>query len=123
MTWYSYGEPAGSSANADLAISNNAIVYFHTDGAGNLSAAVTLDQPSDGSGGDALISISGATGMEILISDDNGEANLNSNTGEGVGDFNWISCCTDGFAIGYWTSTSCITWMCPRGAESTNGSS
>ena len=49
VTWYSYGEPAGSSANADLAISNNAIAYFH-GWSGNLSAAVTLDQPSDGSG-------------------------------------------------------------------------
>ena len=109
QNWYSYNFPVGSSANAELSISNKAIVYFYEDGAGKLSMVVTLDKPDDGTGGAVFLQISGATGMAILVSDDGGEAQLNSGTGTGDGIFNWIECCTDGFVVGHWTSSSCIT--------------
>ena len=107
--WYSYSVPAGSSANANLAIANQAIVYFHQDQNGNLSLVLTLDIPQDSSGGTTVLEINGATGMDILVSDDGGEATMNGSSGTGVGDFNWLACCTDGLVLGYWTSSSCIT--------------
>ena len=120
VEWYNYGNPSGSSANAGLAISNNAIIYFHKDGNDNLSLVVTLDQPDDGSGGNAQVNISGATGMEMLVSDDNTEATLNPTTGSGSGVFNWIDCCTDGMAFGYWTNPTCITLDVPSGSGINN---
>jgi hypothetical protein len=118
--WYSYGNPIGSSANANLSISDNAIIYFFKDGEGKLSLVVTLDKPNDGSGGAAQIVISGASGMEMLVSDEVSEGSLNTVTGNGVGVFNWIDCCTDGFVIGYWTTPSCVTLDVPTGASVDN---
>jgi hypothetical protein len=125
-TWYSYGEPARSSANPipDVRVSGSVIVVAVSGPAACRGAAVAViaDQTSDGSGGElgATFSLDPRAISGVLVSDDGGECRYDARSGTGTCDWRWQPCCTDGVLLGSFPGDFCatITLASPRGVAS-----
>lgn len=104
--FYQYGNPNGASYNGELnggpnPVSSLSQVFF-LDALDGLSLVVVHDNPNDGSGGSTRTqwNLSGDTAAFVL-GDDPGEGAVVSAGGTQFDSTkNWVSCCTDGFAIG-----------------------
>jgi gliding motility-associated-like protein len=100
VSFYAYGNPAGSSAGTGLEISQTFLVMMHEDlTTGNTSLIMILDKTNDGSGGDADVVVTCLPDTAfVALADDAGE--LTGSPPTITGNFNWLNCCTDGGVIG-----------------------
>ena len=107
---YGYGSPSGSSANTGLGLERSDVATFHVykDVNGNHSLILILDQANDGDGGNVRLQVRDAVGYNVLVSDDPSETESFNGNGDADFDWRWVSCCTDGFAIGYIPKGSCL---------------
>ena len=97
--FYSYGTPAGASANTGIEEPNAMLVMLYEDSnTGNTSLITILDQAGDSDGGNVNLEINCLPDSAyIAVSDD-----LNELTGTPptiTGNFNWAPCCTDGGVV------------------------
>ncbi|MBI5917259.1 MAG: gliding motility-associated C-terminal domain-containing protein [Bacteroidetes bacterium] len=99
VNFYSYGNPAGASANTGLELSETFLLMLYEDmTSGNTSLIMILDQANDGTGGSAAIAVDCLPGTAFVdLSDDGGE--LSGSPPLITGNFNWAACCTDGGVI------------------------
>ena len=124
--WYSYGDPAHSSANPDpdVRLSGSVVVTVVSGPAacGGAAIAVIADQTSDGSGGELTgtfaLDPSGVRG--VLVSDDGGECRYDAGRGTGSCAWRWQPCCTDGVLLGSFPGDFCatVTLSAPVGVAS-----
>lgn len=104
--FYQYGSPDGASynghANGSPATQNGLSQVFFVDASDGLSMAVVHDSAHDGSGGRAITSWSLSNDTAgFVVRDDPGESYSTSGGGTSFATSQlWVSCCTDGFAIG-----------------------
>jgi hypothetical protein len=103
VEYYSYDNPAMSSANTGLEKSNSARFWIYEDPVTfELSLFVVLDAADDGSGGALSLGVSGApAGASILVQDDPTDAlSWSAAGGSGTAKWGWDECCTDGWVVG-----------------------
>ena len=98
--FFSYGDPDVASFNTGLEEDNTIVVMLYRDPDGETYLALTIDGVGDGTGGAAVAKFEGLFGASLVVSDDPGEATMNSATGVGVGNWKWAGCCTDGVIYG-----------------------
>jgi hypothetical protein len=104
VDFYSYDNPAATSANTGLEKSNSARFWIYEDPVSSeLSLFVVIDTPDDEDGGDFSLAVSGApSGASLLVEDDDSDAlSWDSAGGSGTAEWNWDPCCTDGWVVGY----------------------
>ena len=109
--FYSYGSPAGSSANAGEETSDQANIYLYRDtNTDKLSLVLVYDVAKDGTGGAMKMTIDGLpAGTTVALKDDPNHAPDTYNTGTGKFTWAWGGCCTDGMALTFPTDSFCIT--------------
>ena len=98
--FFSYGAPNNASFNTGFEEANTAVLMLYRAPDGLDYLALILDGINDGSGGSATVKFEGLYGAELVVSDDPGEATMNSATGIGTGKWAWAPCCTDGVIYG-----------------------
>ncbi len=98
--FYSYGNPAGASANTGIEEPNAMLVMLYEDlNTGNTSLITILDQAGDPDGGNVTLEINCLPDSAYVdVSDDFNE--LSGTPPTITGNFNWAPCCTDGGVIG-----------------------
>ncbi|MDX1408664.1 MAG: SprB repeat-containing protein, partial [Saprospiraceae bacterium] len=98
-SFYSYGNPAVSSANTGLELADGLIIFLYEDAnTGIISLFLIADQANSGSGGEMSFEFNCLpAGAFVVVQDDAGEF-----VGAPpliTGDWSWQGCCTDGGAI------------------------
>ncbi|MCP4984337.1 MAG: PEP-CTERM sorting domain-containing protein [Gammaproteobacteria bacterium] len=109
--FYDYGTPAGASYNGDLnggptPVSSMTQGFF-VEASDGLHYVVVHDNPSDGSGGstemtDLLVGGAGGSAGFSVLDDPSETGTVTDLAGDRKFEtsHNWVSCCTDGYAIG-----------------------
>lgn len=98
-SFYSYGNPAASSANTGLEMSNTLVLFLYQDTTtGIVSFFLIVDIADDGSGGSMEFEVNCVPpGGYVSVSDEPGEFGGEPPLISGIWD--WSSCCTDGGVI------------------------
>ncbi len=113
VSWYSYGNPAGSSSNTGYEVADRVVEMLVVDpNNGKVAVVMMSDLPNDGDGGSLTVDLSGFTNAQIAFIDDPGENSfndLNSTTGLGTLTYAWAPCCNDGFVITDLDPFACVT--------------
>ena len=104
--FYQYSNPDYASANAGFEKSGHATLVMHEDPQGGLGMAVILDEPNDGSGGKVSLKFDGLDAVKFVVADDPSETYNPSN---GLINWHWSPCCTDGAAIFPLPGGACFT--------------
>jgi len=71
-----------------------------------LSLVFVVDEVNDGSGGYAILNVTGLGDAELLVEDDQGEGEVEN--GEGRFGFQWVECCVDGAVIAPLPRNLCV---------------
>ena len=133
LDWYSYGTPAGASANTGFEVSDETVemLYLNPPGVANppgLYLVVIHDIPNDGSGGTVQMYMTGLSGASQVQADDPGEGGdvINGEVAEATMNWNWVACCTDGTVVGplapfFYLTLDFLTWTGVNGINTYDG--
>jgi hypothetical protein len=100
VKFYGYGSPAASSSNTGLELANTFQILLYRSPNGQISLVFLAGKPGS-QGGAAQLSLTGAAGASVQVSDDSGELQMtNPGAGNATGNWSWGSCCNDGGVVG-----------------------